>query len=100
MMEKVGTTWYGYKDDETRLQQRKDVRSTGKPYLLIRDENEGNQVDVMWELHNQGYSYGEIAKELEIRGFKNRAGNPVQKMTIYRVLKRKEQQKELVNVRR
>lgn len=87
-MEKVGTTWYGYKEDETRLQPREKVRSTGKPYLLIPDENEGAQVALMEEMYQRGYSYGQIATELETRGFRNRKGNPVQKSTVYRVLQR------------
>lgn len=87
-MEKVGTTWYGYKTDETKLQEREKVRSTGKPYLLIPEEKEAEQVELMVELHQEGYSYGQIANELETRGFLNRAGNPVQKMTVYRVIQR------------
>lgn len=93
-MQKVGTTWYGYKEDPTRIQMREKVRSTGKPYILIPDENEGAQVETMKELYSQGYSYGEIALELETRGFRNRKGNPVQKMTVYRVLKRLETQNQ------
>lgn len=88
MMEKVGTTWYGYKEDETRLQSREKVRSTGKPYLLIPDKNEAAQVELMFELYQQGYSYGQIVTELETRGFRNRKGNPVHKSTVYRVLQR------------
>jgi site-specific DNA recombinase len=88
MMEKVGTTWYGYKEDETRLQPREKVRSTGKPYLLIPDDNEAAQVELMYELYKQGYTYGQIVTELETRGFRNRKGNPVHKSTVYRVLQR------------
>ena len=90
MMEKVGTAWYGYKTDETKLQQREKVRSSGKPYLLIPDENESSQVNLMVQLYQEGYSYGQMANELETRGFRNREGNPVHKMTVYRVLKRQE----------
>lgn len=90
MMEKVGTTWYGYKTDESKPQQREKVRSSGKPYLLIPDENESSQVDLMQQLYQEGYSYGQIANELETRGFVNRKGNPVHKSTVYRVLKRQE----------
>lgn len=87
-MEKVGTTWYGYKEDETKIQQREKVRSTGKPYLLIPDEKEAAQVELMFQLHQEGYSYGQIVSELETRGFRNRKGNPVQKSTVWRVLQR------------
>lgn len=90
MMEKVGTSWYGYKPDESRLQERQKVRSTGKPYLLVQEEDEQKQVNLMVEMHHQGASYGEIVSELETRGFRNRKGNPVQKSTVWRVLKRLE----------
>lgn len=90
-MHKVGTCWYGYKTDPTRLQmERKNTFSYGKPYLLIPDSAEQQQVQLMHSLHSQGLSYGEIARELETRGYRNREGNPVQKMTIYRILKRSE----------
>lgn len=87
-LEKVGTTWYGYKEDPTRLQERDRVRSTGKPYLLIPNEREQQQVDLMIQLCNQGLSYGDIARELESKGHTNRSGNPLHKMTVYRVLRR------------
>lgn len=87
-MEKVGTAWYGYTVDETKLQQRQNVRSTDKPYLLIPDQTEQQQLALMKEYQSLGYSYKDIAVELEQRGYKNRKGNPVHAMTIYRVLKR------------
>lgn len=88
-MEKVGTTWYGYKTDETKLQLHKpDCHSYEKPYLLIPEENEQSQVTLMWDLYNLGHSYGQIANELESRGHKNRKGNPVHKSTVFRVLRR------------
>jgi len=90
MMEKVGTTWFGYKTDETKLQQREKVRSTGKPYLLIPDDEEAEAVSLMCDLHQEGLSYGEIAQRLELAGHKNRKGNPIHKMTVYRVLLRQE----------
>ena len=88
-MEKVGTAWYGYKTDETKLQLSKEkTPSFGKPYLLIPEQKEQEQVNLMVEWHGQGMSYGEIANELESRGYTNRKGNPVQKMTVYRILQR------------
>ncbi len=87
-MEKVGTCWYGYKTDPTRLQTKEHCHSHGKPYILIPDEIEQAQVQLMIELREQGHTYGSIANELEARGFKNRKGNPVQKMTVHRILKR------------
>ena len=87
-MHKVGTTWYGYKTDDSILQQRENAKSTGKPYLLIPELNEQNQVALMVELRGQGSSYGRIAHELEARGFRNRKGNPVTPITVWRVLRR------------
>lgn len=94
-MEKVGTCWYGYKTDESKLQQREKVRSTGKPYLLIPDQSESAQVDLMIELDKKGLNSREIADELEAKGFRNRKGNPVHKMTVYRVLKRLKTQRQV-----
>jgi DNA invertase Pin-like site-specific DNA recombinase len=87
--ERIGTLKYGYSLDPTTTQAvRKDVHSYGKPYLLIPEENEQKQVSLMEEMYRQGMSYGEIVRELDARGFRNRAGNPVQKMTVHRILKR------------
>jgi len=92
-MQKVGTTWYGYKTDESKLQlERERCHSFKKPYLLIPEEDEQSQVNLMVEMHHRGSSYGEIASELETRGFRNRKGNLVQKSTVWRVLKRLEMQ--------
>lgn len=94
-MHKVGACWYGYKTDETKLQMREKVRSTGKPYLLIPDESEAKQVSLMIEWRKEGLSYGEIARQLESIGFKNRKGNSVPKSTVFRVLRRLESQNQL-----
>lgn len=88
-MEKVGACWYGYTTDPKKLQTHQtDCHSHGKPYLLIPKEDELKQVNLMVEKHREGLSYGEIASELETRGFRNRKGNPVHKSTVFRVLKR------------
>lgn len=87
-MEKVGTTWYGYKEDPNKLQIREKVRSSGKPYLLIPQEDEQIQVSLMVDLYKSGYSFGQIERELDARGYTNREGNPVHKMTVHRVLTR------------
>jgi DNA invertase Pin-like site-specific DNA recombinase len=88
-MEKVGACWYGYTTDPTKLQTyQSDCHSHGKPYLLIPEESEHEQVNLMVEWHSQGLTYGQIASELETKGFRNRKGNPVHKMTVYRVLQR------------
>lgn len=87
--ERVGATIYGYSLDETKLQTTKpDAHSYNKPFLLVPNEKEAQQVQVMLDLYDQGKSFSEISLELDSRGFRNRAGNPVHKMTVYRILKR------------
>lgn len=92
LKERVGTTLYGYKLDETKLQARKKVRSSGKPYLLIPHDDEQKALKVMIECQKKGMSYQDIANVLESKGHKNRKGNPFQKMSVYQILSR--QQKE------
>ncbi len=88
-MHKVGTCWYGYKTDDTKIQtQRERCHSYGKPYLLIPEEKEAQQVAIMTELFHQGKSYGEIVNELYDLGHRNREGNKLHKSTVFRVLKR------------
>lgn len=86
--ERVGSTLYGFKLDKTKLQTREHVPSTGKPYLLIPDEEESKQVDLMITLYNKGYSYSQIAEELKERGFMNRKGNPIHKKSVWKILDR------------
>lgn len=87
--EKVGGNRYGYSVDQTQLQtQRETVHSFNKPYLVIPEPIEAQQVALMAQLHREGHSYGEIERVLEEKGFRNRKGNPVHKSTVYRVLKR------------
>lgn len=88
-MQKVGTCWYGFRTDETKLQTtRERCHSFKKPYLLVPDTKEQAQVKLMWELDEKGLNSGEIARELLQRGYTNRKGNAIQKMTVYRILKR------------
>jgi DNA invertase Pin-like site-specific DNA recombinase len=88
-MEKVGACWYGYTTDPEKLQlARKDCHSFGKPYLLIPEDKEAQQVSLMVQYSQAGLTYGQIANELETKGFRNRKGNPVHKSTVWRVLKR------------
>lgn len=88
-MEKVGTCWYGYKTDPTKLQTyQTDCHSYKKPYLLIPNEDEQKQVNLMCELYDQGFSYGKIVDELYSRGFRNRKGNRIHKSTVFRVVQR------------
>jgi DNA invertase Pin-like site-specific DNA recombinase len=87
-LEKVGTTWYGYKTDDEQLQLHNErARSHKKPYKLIPHEEEMRNVGLMVEWHKEGLSYQEIATALDERGYKNRVGNSFHKMTVYRILK-------------
>lgn len=91
-MEKVGAVWYGYKLDESVLNTHERARTYNKPYKLIPDEKEAEQVALMVEWRKEGLSYGEIARELDARGYKNRSGNPPEKSTVFRVLQRLKKQ--------
>lgn len=87
-MERVGTTWYGYKLDETKLSPYKNAKSFGKPYLLIPNEEEQRAIQLMVECQARGMSYQDIANVLESKGYKNRKGNPFHKMSVYQILSR------------
>jgi DNA invertase Pin-like site-specific DNA recombinase len=91
-MHKVGTEWYGYKTDPTKLQERENVKSTGKPYLLVPQENEQAQVEIMVRLHREGASYGDIVAYLFSEGHRNRKGQKVGKSTVFRCLNRLKKQ--------
>lgn len=91
--ERVGAVWYGQKLDPEVLKDNENSKSDGKPYLMIPDEEESKQVALMVDWFREGYSYGQIAQELDAKGFRNRKGNPVTKMTVYRVLKRLKMQR-------
>lgn len=87
-MERVGTTWYGYSLDMMKISTRENTKSEGKPYLLLPNSKEQEQIQIMMDCYSQGMSFSEIANELKARGHTNRLGNPIHKMTIYRILKR------------
>lgn len=87
-MERVGSTWYGYKLDETRVSTKVGAKSEGKPFMLLVNEEEQKHIDLMIECQQIGMSYQEIANELAAKGYKNRSGNDFHKMSVYRILKR------------
>lgn len=89
-MEKVGRSWFGFTTDPNILNMNELSRAYKKPYKLIPDESEYKACQMMIELKSKGHTYEEIADELSSQGYRNRAGNPFQKMTVYRVLRRKE----------
>lgn len=90
-MEKVGREWYGFKANPNELQMHKErARSFGKPYKLIPEPKEFEACGLMVQWHKEGLSYQQIADELNAQGYANQSGKPLQKMTVYRVVQRKE----------
>lgn len=87
-MERVGTAWYGYKLDPTKLSEYKGAKSEGKPYLLLPDENEQAAIKIMMDAAANGFSYQKIVDELTAKGYMNREGNPFQKNSVRRILLR------------
>lgn len=87
--ERVGGTIYGYNLDKDKLQlTRENAHSYKKPFILVKNEEESKQIDIMIDLYQKGKSFSEICSELSAQGYRNRAGNEIQKMTVYRILKR------------
>lgn len=86
--ELVGTAPYGWKTDPTRLQTREDVRSTGKPYLLVPCPLEQQNVALIKTWHSEGISYGDIVKRLNAKGATNRKGGAFNKTQVFRVIRR------------
>mgnify|MGYP001562613509 CR=1 FL=1 len=90
-MERVGTTWYGYKLDEEKLQLEKErAKSYGKPYMLIPHLEEQRNIALMVELKKQGFGLLRIQNHLCALGYMNRAGKPFQLVAISRILYRAE----------
>ncbi len=89
-LEKVGTAWYGYAVDETKLSPYKGSKSEGKPYLLVPNQAEQEAIKLMLQCRQSQMSYEEIAQTLNSHGHRNRAGEPFARMSVYRVLKRLE----------
>lgn len=82
---------YGYGLHETKLVPIKvgnDI--VMKRGILVPIHEEQEVLKKINELSAQGLSYAGITEALTLLGYKNREGNPFQKMTIYRILARKE----------
>lgn len=80
---------YGYAMHETKLvpiRQGKDI--VMKRGILIPVHEEQQMVARMQELFDMGMSYKSIAMTLNNAGYRNREGNPFQKMSIFRILRR------------
>lgn len=96
--ERVGSCRYGYTLDENKLQiDRQNVHSYKKPYLLVPDQKEVEQVKLMIQWKNEGLGYKDITDRLNRMGYKNRKGNPLHRSTVYRVLKRLEKEDQYLD---
>ncbi len=80
---------YGYTLHETHMVPIKvGDQIVFKKGVLVQAKTEQAAIELMRECQAAGSSYGEIAKILDNRGYKNRQGKPFQKMTVYRILSR------------
>lgn len=82
---------YGYMIDpyqKIKVKNQNDGGWTLKLGLLIPEHQEKKIIDIMMNLFSQGYSYEQIARSITEQGYRNRAGQPFQKMTIYRIIAR------------
>lgn len=87
--EMTGTAPYGWKTDPDKLQTyRKEIRSTGKPYMLIPCPDEQATVGLMVDWHRNGWTLGDIAKKLNEEGATNRKGGTFNKTQVHRVISR------------
>lgn len=80
---------YGYGLHETRLIPIRDgEKVVMKRGVLVPIYEEQQAISQMLKYFEQGMSYQSIAQALDSQGYKNRQGNPFQKMSIYRILSR------------
>lgn len=94
--EKVGKEWFGFKTDPAILNMNENARTYKKPYKLIPDEKEYPAVLEMIKLYDEGLSYQKIADSLNSLGYTNRQNKPIQKMTVYRIMLRRERYTSLL----
>lgn len=82
---------YGYALDPDKLIPiRVGDEMVLKPGILVPLAHEQDTLELMHRLSVEGNSYQEIADTLTDQGYKNREGKPFQKMSIYRILSRRE----------
>ena len=82
---------YGYKMHPTKMIPVKEGnRTVVKLGALIPVSSEQEALALMWKLSVAGMSYQQIADNLTGLGYMNRQGLPFHKMSIYRILHRKE----------
>ncbi len=82
---------YGYTVDPNQMIKVKNQHDSGwtlKPGLLVQEPHEQSVLALMCQLHEEGISYHQVAKKLDVLGYTNRAGKPFQGMSIYRILDR------------
>jgi len=85
---------YGYGLHETKLVPiRVGHEIVMKRGILVPIFEEQQALSLMKQFFAAGMSYHSIARSLTELGYKNREGNPFQKMSIYRILSRIEQTK-------
>ena len=85
---------YGYGMHETKLVPiREGDKVVMKRGVLVPIYEEQEVLARMLVLSGEGMSHGKIAQALTSLGYRNREGKPFQKMTVYRILSRKEQAK-------
>jgi len=82
---------YGFDLDYENLIRVKNQHDSGwslKPGKLIENQNEQHVIGLMLYYFDVGMSYRQIAKTLDIQGYKNRNGLEFAHMSIYRILAR------------
>lgn len=86
--ERVGGTIYGYRLDEANLQLKDQrARSYGKPYKLIPDEEEQRVIAEIKRMRDEGLSFRQILKQLDVMGIRNRKGKKFHLNSLCRILK-------------
>ncbi len=81
---------YGYALHETKLVPiRVGDEIVMKRGVLVPIYEEQQVLSRMYQLAEEGMNHSQIARTLTELGYKNREGNPFQKMSIYRILSRK-----------
>lgn len=82
---------YGFGLHETKLVPIKvGDEIVMKRGVLVPIYEEQKALDLMIQFSEQGMPHSRIAKELTALGYRNREGNSFQKMSIYRILSRRE----------
>lgn len=82
---------YGYRldmDNLIAIKNQHDGGWTMKPGALLPEPNEQVALTLMCQYFDMGMTYEKISLTLTNQGYRNRSGNPFQKMSIYRILRR------------